>query len=920
MSQPSTRAQVITRRSYNRPTNELGTIFETWDETVNRVIQHQRNLWEDAKGKKLSKDEEKELEELRGLMLRREAVTSGRTLWLGGTEIAKRRASSQFNCSFSLTSTVHDVVDHFWLLLQGCGVGHSANLGILNGFTKPVEEIKVVRSAFTVQDWEDGNRGDEHNKERYYKKNGKRIWHLTIGDSAEAWAKAVGKIMAIKKPIDVIVLDFSQIRAGGIRLKGYGWISSGDTKFVEALTAICKIMSESAGRLLTRINILDIENWLGTTLSSRRSAEISLCPFGDPEWEEFASAKHEYWVSNIQREQSNNSLLFYSRPTKEELTNIFDRMVKAGGSEPGFINAAAALKRGPWFKGCNPCVTGDTLVMTAFGPKPIKCLVGKACSVVVQGKVLPTAAGATQDGIPYSLGAYPTGVKEVWRLVTQEGYELKATPDHKIMSNGEWKALSDFSHGDPVDLAIHAPFHNWNGRGNFDDGYAEAVSIDPFEDEIRPSSEFGSYDFYRGFMKGIFRCRRASDIPWLKSKHKAGLQVLQRMLLRLGKLSVITASMDEDCTQVYTLDLNHPDNFALQSQNVPKHQAHVDYFEVCGEEEVYDITVGGPHEFDANGIRVHNCAEILLGDKSFCNLIEVDLGKFNGRYSELLRAVYIMARANYRQTCVNLKDGVLQDSWHELNEFLRLCGVGITGIVRWELSKDPAAYRDIRHVAIQSANSMATQLNLPLPKAVTTVKPSGTLSKIMDTTEGAHRPLGKYIFNNVNFSVFDPLVAILKKANYRVIAHPTDSSGVIITFPVCYEDVEFTQVTLDNGRTVEVNTETAIEQLERYKLLMDNYVDHNCSITISYDPSEFPAIVDWIYDNWNHYVGVSFLFRNDPTKTAADLGYLYLPQEVTTKEEYDAYVSTLLPVNLNHVEGPVSDLEQECANGICPIR
>ena len=54
-----------------------------------------------------------------------------------------------------------------------------------------------------------------------------------------------------------------------------------------------------------------------------------------------------------------------------------------------------------------------------------------------------------------------------------------------------------------------------------------------------------------------------------------------------------------------------------------------------------------------------------------------------------------------------------------------------------------------------------------------------------------------------------------------------------------------------------------------------------------------PAIIDWLLNNWDCYVGVSFLFRNDPTKNAEDLGYAYLPQEVTTKEAYDAYVSQL---------------------------
>lgn len=102
---------------------------------------------------------------------------------------------------------------------------------------------------------------------------------------------------------------------------------------------------------------------------------------------------------------------------------------------------------------------------------------------------------------------------------------------------------------------------------------------------------------------------------------------------------------------------------------------------------------------------------------------------------------------------------------------------------------------------------------------------------------------------------------------------------------------------------------------------MQYYAHQNVSCTISYDPSEAEDIVDWVYYNWDNYVAVSFLIRNDPSKTAKDLGYPYLPQEVVTKEEYEEYVKQLEPVNLDSVN-VVDDsiLESDCAGGSCPIR
>jgi intein/homing endonuclease len=195
------------------------------------------------------------------------------------------------------------------------------------------------------------------------------------------------------------------------------------------------------------------------------------------------------------------------------------------------------------------------------------------------------------------------------------------------------------------------------------------------------------------------------------------------------------------------------------------------------------------------------------------------------------------------------------------------------------------------------------------------IKSHNTQSKCYDSTEGMHKPLGRYIFNNVAFSIHDPLLNLLKAANYNVFNHPYDSTAALVTFPVEYKDVHFQKV---NG--IDVNMDTAIDQLEAYKKLMDSYCQQNVSCTISYSVDETEDIVEWLYNNWDNYVAVSFLFRNDPTKTAKDLGYPYLPQEVVTKEDYEAYVAKLLPVDLEAANSSEELLDDGCANGVCPIR
>lgn len=651
----STRAQVITRRTYNRPVSDDGKQFETWQETVARVIDHQEWLWQRAVNRELNDAEYSELYDLEQLMLDRKVSMSGRTLWLGGTNVAQTREASQFNCSFTEVETVYDVVDVLWLLLQGCGVGFKPVVGTLNGFSHPIKNIKVVRSERTTKG------GNEQNVELWDPET--KTWTIQVGDSAEAWAKSIGKLLAGKYPANTLVLDFSQLRPAGERLKGYGWISSGDSAISTAYVAIANILNGRADSLLTRMDILDIVNHLGTILSSRRSAEIALFDYDQPEWEEFAVAKKDWWLyNNAHRQQSNNSLVFNKKPLKSDLEKIFGLMLEAGGSEPGFINAVEARRRAPWYKGANPCV------------------------------------------------------------------------------------------------------------------------------------------------------------------------------------------------------------------------------------------------------------EILLGNKSFCNLTETDVAKFKGDTAGLHEAIRLAARANYRQTCVNLQDGILQESWHLNNYFLRLCGVGLTGIAK-RPDMTGYDYEYLKRTATAAAIGMADELGLPRPKNITCIKPSGTLSKIMDTTEGVHKPLGKYIFNNVQFSRYDPIVEVLRAANYKVINHPTDPSGVLVTFPVEWQDVPFHKV---DGK--EVNLDSAIDQLEKYKLIQTSWTQQNTSVTISYDPSEVPDIIDWLLNNWDSYVGVSFIYRTDPTKTAKDLGYLYLPQEVVDEQTFKDYVYTLKPIDIDSANSFDELTEDGCATGACPIK
>ena len=365
----SVRADIITRRTYNRPLNEEGTVFETWQQTITRVVDHQRWLWERAlthkenpdtplhsinefegtdKWIKLNQDQQAELDELGVLLFNKKVAVAGRTLWLGGTPIGKNIEASQFNCAALDVQTVYDMVDVFWLLLNGAGVGFRPVGGTLTGFSSPIKELQIVRSNGSAV------KGRENNLEEWDYTT--KTWTIKVGDSAIAWAKFIGKLLAGKHRADKLVLDFSEIRKAGLRLRNYGWISQGDNGLAKASEKIFEILNKKADSLLSSIDILDIVNLLGTVLSTRRSAQIAVYNYEDPEWENFISAKNGIFENGKQhRSQSNNSILFKRRPTIDVLHSLFEQINEGGSGEPGIINGEAMARRAPWATLLNPC-------------------------------------------------------------------------------------------------------------------------------------------------------------------------------------------------------------------------------------------------------------------------------------------------------------------------------------------------------------------------------------------------------------------------------------------------------------------------------------------------------------------------------------------------------------------------------------
>ena len=315
---------------------------------------------------------------------------------------------------------------------------------------------------------------------------------------------------------------------------------------------------------------------------------------------------------------------------------------------------------------------------------------------------------------------------------------------------------------------------------------------------------------------------------------------------------------------------------------------------------------------------VNPCGEILLDSQGLCNLTTVNVFAFvkeNGSLDEkaLLEAQRLSARAGYRMTCVELE---LPD-WDRVQQRDKLIGCSLTGwqdminATRFTKEQEAELLRKLKKAAKDAALEYAKELGQNEPLLVTTIKPEGTLSQLPTVSSGVHYSHSPYFIRRVRISSDDPLVKVCEELGYPVLPEVGQSIENCTT-----KVVEF-PVKAPEGKTkYEVS---AIEQLENYKMFMENYVEHNCSITVHVRNHEWEEVEQWVWDNWDSVVAVSFLPLDDSF-------YELLPYEAIDNEEYEKRVKAMKPF----VPSLISKYEKEevefdignegCEGGICPIR
>jgi ribonucleoside-triphosphate reductase (thioredoxin) len=312
------------------------------------------------------------------------------------------------------------------------------------------------------------------------------------------------------------------------------------------------------------------------------------------------------------------------------------------------------------------------------------------------------------------------------------------------------------------------------------------------------------------------------------------------------------------------------------------------------------------HEFGTNP-----CSEIILRPYQFCNLTEVVV-RADDTPDTLIRKVHLATiLGTFQSTLTHFP--YLRKVWQKNTEEERLLGVSLTGILDNKLLSDPddaglpALLSEMRQVSVEANKHYADLLGIPQSAAITCVKPSGTVSQLVDSASGIHTRHDPYYIRRVRGDNKDPLTKHLIAAG---VPHEPDvtkpDSTTVFSFPKKAPEGALVRSDL-----------TAIQHLKLWLAFQRHWCEHKPSVTISVMEHEWPGVGAWVWEHFDEISGVSFLPYDGGT-------YRQAPYETVNKEQYESLLSAM-PTSINwdsfvehddNVEG-VQTLA--CTGGSCEI-
>lgn len=306
------------------------------------------------------------------------------------------------------------------------------------------------------------------------------------------------------------------------------------------------------------------------------------------------------------------------------------------------------------------------------------------------------------------------------------------------------------------------------------------------------------------------------------------------------------------------------------------------------------------HEFGTNP-----CSEIILRPFQFCNLTEVVL-RPNDTQKDIIRKAGIASILGTLQSTLT-SFRFLRPEWEENCVDERLLGVSLTGICD-NIAVSEFQYSLLTQARLHVVNTnkyYADLLGIKQSAATTCVKPSGTVSQLVNSSSGIHPRYAEYYIRRVRMDIKDPICKFLTDNNVPSEVDQYNPSALVFSFPI----------KADNSTTRD--SVSALDQLYLWEDYQDYWCEHKPSITVYVREHEWLEVAAWVYSRMDSISGVSFLPYDNGT-------YVQAPYEEITAEQYEALVSTM-PTALDwskmqeEIDVTTGSQELACVGGACEL-
>ena len=305
------------------------------------------------------------------------------------------------------------------------------------------------------------------------------------------------------------------------------------------------------------------------------------------------------------------------------------------------------------------------------------------------------------------------------------------------------------------------------------------------------------------------------------------------------------------------------------------------------------------------------CSEIILRSNQFCNLSEIVVREDDTLASLKKKAEMAAIIGTLQATLTDFR--YLRNCWKKNTEEEALLGVSMTGIMDNEVTSRAdspmlAAWLEgVRDVCIDTNKKWAEKLGINQSAAITCVKPSGTVSQLVDSASGIHPRFSKHYIRRVRSDKKDPLAIFMGEAGFPVEQDVMSPTSSVFSFPVKAPETSVT-----------VSQVGAMQQLELWKTYQNHWCEHKPSITVYYTDSEFLQIAQWIWDNFDLCSGISLLPYSDHV-------YQQAPYEEIDETKYNELLSTVPEVDweglgaFEEEDNTTGSQELACVGGACEI-